>query len=153
MGSSLCPHHTQTSLHTCQLSWIIQESPRYSADLPLSCMGHHISRTKSSFELSCALVWDLAHFKLKTSIFQFLGHFCMYLVIDKDYFWHQNDDCEIWYKTSYNVLSHSHWGQHQFVGGGGGLLKFPGGVKKGESPEVGISVIVNFRDFEEPYLC
>ena len=54
---------------------------------------------------------------------------------------------------NYNVLSHSHWGQHQFVGGGGGLLKFPGGVKKGESPEVGISVIVNFRDFEEPYLC
>ena len=63
---------------------------------PALLYGHHISRTKSYFELSCALVWDLAHFKLKTSISLFLGHFCKYLVIDKDYFRHQNDDCEIW---------------------------------------------------------
>ena len=102
-------------------------SPGLSRSLPDTAL---ISRTKSSFELSCALVWDLAHFKLKTSIFQFLGHFCMYLVTDKDYFWHQNDDCEIWYKTSYNVLSHSHWGQHQFVGGGGGSVEIPGGSEK-----------------------
>ena len=47
-------------------------------------------------------------------------------------------------KTSYNVLSHSHWGLGQFVGGGGGSVEIPGGVKKRESPdfrspEVGIS--------------
>ena len=37
------------SIHTCQLSWIIQESPGYRTDLPLSCTGHYISRMKSSF--------------------------------------------------------------------------------------------------------
>ena len=50
---------------------------------------------------------------------------------------------------SYNVLSHSHWGQGQFFGGGGvGFVEIPGGggvVKKRQSPdfrspEVGISV-------------
>ena len=45
---------------------------------------------------------------------------------------------------SYNVLSHSHWGLGQFFGGGGGVLKFRGVVKKRQSPdfrspEVGIS--------------
>ena len=25
---------------------------------------------------------------------RFLGHFCRYLVTDKDYFWHENDDCD-----------------------------------------------------------
>ena len=45
-------------------------------------------------------------------------------------------------KTSYNVLSHSHWGLSQFFGGGGGG---GGGSKKRQSPdfrspEVGISV-------------
>ena len=37
-------------------------------------------------------------------------------------------------KTSYNVLSHSHWGLSHFFGGGGGgegvPLKFRGGSKK-----------------------
>ena len=28
----------------------------------VSHTGHHISRIKSSFELICVLVWDLAHF-------------------------------------------------------------------------------------------
>ena len=44
-------------------------SPGYGADLPLSRTGHQISRIKSSFELFCALVRDLAQVKLKTSIF------------------------------------------------------------------------------------
>ena len=53
-------------------------------------------------------------------------------------------------KTSYNVLSHSHWGLGQFFGGGGGgFVEIPGGegvVKKRQSldfrsPEVGISDI------------
>ena len=60
------------------------------------------------------------------------------LVTDNDYFWHQNYECEFLIvctscKTSYNVLSHSHWGLGQFVRGGGvGPLKFWGGgvVKK-----------------------
>ena len=50
-------------------------------------------------------------------------------------------------KTSYNVLSHSHWRLGQlllFWGGGGVSLKFQGEVKKRQSPdfrspEVGIS--------------
>ena len=38
-------------------------------------------------------------------------------------------------KTSYNVLSHSHWGLGQFFGGGGGgggggVIEIPGGSKK-----------------------
>ena len=33
-------------------------------------------------------------------------------------------------KTSYSVLSHSHWGLGQFFRGGGGLLKFQGGGSK-----------------------
>ena len=48
--------------HTCQLSRIIRESPGYGTNLPVSRTGHHISRIKSSFELLCALVWDVAHF-------------------------------------------------------------------------------------------
>ena len=50
-------------------------------------------------------------------------------------------------KTSYNVLSHSHWGLGQFAGGGGGPVKLGGGlVKKRDSPdfrspEVGISAV------------
>ena len=47
---------------TCQLSCVIRESPGYDTNLPVSCMGHHISWIKSSFEFFCALVWDLAHF-------------------------------------------------------------------------------------------
>ena len=47
-------------------------------------------------------------------------------------------------KMSCNVLSHSHWGLHQFFAGGS--LKFRGGSKKKtvsrfRSPEVGISAI------------
>ena len=61
----------------------------------------------------------------------------MYLVTDKDSFWHQNDD--YYCKTSFNVLSHSHWGLGQFVG--------VGVVKKRESidfrsPEFGISELI-----------
>ena len=50
-------------------------------------------------------------------------------------------------KVSYDVLSHSHWGWVNFFFGGGGSLKFWGGVKKRQSPdfrspEVGISAIL-----------
>ena len=79
--------------HSCQLSRIQHRSPAllyWSPYLP----------DKLIFELFCALVWNLTHFLLKTWIFlfavQFRGHFCTYLVTDKDYFWHQNDDCEFW---------------------------------------------------------
>ena len=51
-----------TLLHTCQLSRIIRESAGYDTNLPVSRTGRFISRIKSSFELFCALVWNLAHF-------------------------------------------------------------------------------------------
>ena len=117
-------------LHTCQLSRIIWESPEYGIDLPLSRTGHHISRIKSSLELFCALLLEIQPiFSSKKNflfVVRFLGHFCTYLVTDKDNFWLANilivcTSC----KTSYNVLSHSHWGLGQFVGGWGrGPLKF-----------------------------
>ena len=127
--------------------------------IPVSRTGHHISRIKSSFELFCALVWDLAHVSSKLEFFlfvvRFLGHFCSCLVTDKDYFWHQMKrwsrilivctSC----KTLYNVLSHCHICRGCGRGGGGGSsLNFRGGVvKKRESPdfrspEVGVSAIV-----------
>ena len=48
--------------HTCQLSRIIRESPEYDNNLPVSRTGHPISRIKSSYELFCALIWNLSHF-------------------------------------------------------------------------------------------
>ena len=71
--------------HTCQLSWI-----DYYTNLQVSRTGHHISRINSSFELFCALVWDVTHFQLKAWMFGIRstvsGAFFTYLVIDKDYF-------------------------------------------------------------------
>ena len=63
------------SFHIFQLSQIIRETPRYSTSLPVFHIGHRISCIKSTFELFCALVWNLAHFppKLETS-FDSLGH-------------------------------------------------------------------------------
>ena len=61
----------------------------------------------------------------------------MYLVTDKDYFWHQNDDCKC--KTSFDVLSHSHWGLGQFVGGEGVVKKKSLDLR---SPEIGISELI-----------
>ena len=140
--------------HTCQLSQIIRKSPGYDTDLPLSRTGHHISRIKSSFKLFCALVWDLAHFWLKTWIFLIrstvsgafslvFSHWQRLFLVSKRWLrilivWHS---C----KTSYNVLSHSHWRLGQFCRLGGRV------VKKRESPdfrspEVGISGIAIYRD-------
>ena len=52
-------------------------------------------------------------------------------------------------KTSYNVLSHSHWGLGQFFRGGGGHWNSKGGKKRQSSdfrsPEVGISAITTYR--------
>ena len=71
----------------CQLSQIIQESPGYKTNLLVSHMGHQISRIKSSYELFCALIWNLSHFLTKFKFFSFivqcLWHFCMYFITDK----------------------------------------------------------------------
>ena len=65
-------------------------SPGYGTDLLFSRTGHPISQIKSSFDLFCSLVWDVAHFFRKIWIFlfvvRFLAHFRKYLVTDKDYF-------------------------------------------------------------------
>ena len=42
------------------LGCIHANSPRYGTNLGLSHTGHHIPHIKSSFELFCALVCDLA---------------------------------------------------------------------------------------------
>ena len=52
----------------------------------------------------------------------FLGDFCMYLVtVRDDYFWYETiiANCTSC-KSSYNGLSHSHWGLGQFLGSRGG---------------------------------
>ena len=38
-------------MHTCQLSWIIQESLKYSSDLWLTSEGYQISNKKLTFVL------------------------------------------------------------------------------------------------------
>ena len=118
------------SKHTRQLSRIIRESPGYGTDLPLSHTshtGHQISRIKSSYELFCALVRDLAQFKLKTSIFlirstvsgAFLHVFShsqrLFLASKR---WLRNLIVCTSCKTPFNVLSHSYSGLGQFVGVG-----------------------------------
>ena len=71
-------------------SWIIKESLGKGTYLTASRTGHQISQIKWTFELFCALVWNLAHFfskfELSSFIVRFLGHFCLYLVTDKDYY-------------------------------------------------------------------
>ena len=73
----MCGSNVEKGLHQCQQETVIifwqfqnnanspglsRESPEYDTNLPVSRTGHHISRIKSSFELSCVLVWDLAYF-------------------------------------------------------------------------------------------
>ena len=79
----------------------------YGTDLPLSRTGHHISRIKSSFELFCALIWDLAHFSSKFEFFFF--------AVRRRFFLASKRSLRILIvctscKTSYNVLSHPHIG-------------------------------------------
>ena len=73
--------------HIFQLSQIIRETPRYSTSPPVSRIGHRISCIKSTFELFCALVWNLAHFppKLETS-FDSLGHPLFFLRLPSNAF-------------------------------------------------------------------
>ena len=84
------------------------------------------------------LVWDLAHFQLKTWIFLIRSTVSgAFLLV----FSHWQRLClasKRWFrifivctscKTSYNVLSHSYWGSI-FRGGKGGSLKFRGVWKK-----------------------
>ena len=58
----------------CQLSQTVQESPtyKYGTDLWLSNMGHQIFQQENTFKLLSALVWNLAHFLIKTQIFLFI---------------------------------------------------------------------------------
>ena len=104
------------------------------------------------------LVWDLAHFWLKTWIFHIrstisgaflhvFSHWQRLFPASKQWF-RILTVCKSC-KTSYNVLSHSHWGLRAgsiFRGGGGGGTRWNSGgvVKKRHSPdfrspEVGIS--------------
>ena len=75
LGFDFCPCSIIPVDHPCHLksgvsSWesnslntyIHANSPGLSGSLLLSRTGHQISRMKSSFELFCALVCDLAHF-------------------------------------------------------------------------------------------
>ena len=61
------------SIHSyIQLSRIIQESPRYDSNLPVSHTAHQICQIKSSYELFCTLIWNLSHFlpKFEFSLIQ-----------------------------------------------------------------------------------
>ena len=46
--------------------------PDTTTNLPVSCTGHQISRIKSSYELFCALIWNVSHFlpKFEFSLIQ-----------------------------------------------------------------------------------
>ena len=68
---------------------IYANSPGYSTDLLLSCKGHKISQIKwvlsfSVLQFKLFSPFLLSKLKLFLFIVQFLGHFCMYLVTDKD---------------------------------------------------------------------
>ena len=39
-------------------------SPRYDSNLPVSRMGHQISRIKTSDELFCALIWSVSQIRI-----------------------------------------------------------------------------------------
>ena len=67
----MCGSNVEEGLHQCQQETIIifrqfqhnahspglsRESPEYDTNLAVSRTGHHISRIKSAFELSCVLV-------------------------------------------------------------------------------------------------
>ena len=78
---------------------IYGNSPRYGIDLPLSHTGHQIARIKETFELFCALVWNLAHFPLKIWTFLLIVRF---LVLFFARILIACTSC----KTSYNILSH-----------------------------------------------
>ena len=84
------------------------------------------------------LVWDLAHFLLKTWIFligstvsgalQVFSHWQRLFLASKQWF-RILIVCESC-KTSYNVLGHSHWGLGQFFWGWGGFVEIPGDSEK-----------------------
>ena len=62
--------HQTIFKHMCQqLSWIIQESLGYDTNLLVSHTGHQISQIKLSYELFCALIWNLSHFLQKFEFF------------------------------------------------------------------------------------
>ena len=106
-------------IYICQLSWTIRESPRYSTDLPLPPTGHQISQIKWTFEIICALVWNLAHFFFKIrigffySLYDFWDIFALILsqtkIILLVQWWKPILMACTLFKTSYNVLSQGSW--------------------------------------------
>ena len=85
------------SLHVCQISLIIRESPRYSTNLLVSRMCHQISLLKLTFELFCVLVWNLAHlfppkFKAFFDSKSVSETFCNCFIRDRGYFSKTNFD-------------------------------------------------------------
>ena len=97
----LCIYANSTGLSKCD------------TNLPVSSTGYQISRTKSSYELFCALIYNLPNFFQNSNfllfIAWFLRHFCTYFNTDNDYYavtiMKANFDSSC--KTSYSVLSHS----------------------------------------------
>ena len=63
-------------------------SPGYVTNLPVSHMGHQISRIKLSYELFCVLILNLSHFLPKFEFSLILSSFSgafLYIISDKDY--------------------------------------------------------------------
>ena len=116
-----------TKLKTLSTFFKHVKSPGYGIDLPLSRTGHHISQIKSSFELFCALVWNLEHFLTQNVNFSY-SHYGFWGILHLFSHWQRLFlaskqrglgiliVCTLC-KTSYNALNHSHWGLGQFVGG------------------------------------
>ena len=116
-------------IYICQLSWTIWESPRYGTDLSLSPMGHQISQIKWTFEIICALVWNLGHFfsqnsyRFLYSLYDFWDILALILSLTKIIllveWWKPILMACTSFNTSYNVLSQGSW--VKFVGGGSKL--------------------------------
>ena len=104
--------------------FIHANSPRLSGSLLDTALTSRSPLQVTISPIFCALVWDLVHFKLKTWIFllrstvsgaflHVFSHFQRIFLATKQ--WLRilivRTSCE----TSYNALSHSHWGLDQFV--------------------------------------
>ena len=155
-----CNLYSYVSPHTRQHSRIIRESlSRIRRQSPALPCGSPYLRDKSSFDLFCALVWDLTHFKLKTSIFlirsavsgaflHVFSHWQRLFLGSKR--WLRNLIVCTSCKTSYICPKSFPLGSGSICRvGRGGPLKFRGVVKKRGSPdfrslEFGISGFVLF---------
>ena len=126
--SSILPYHTYCHLQWCQLTLpLFAGDLRFFASspaLPLWYINLPLFTSTINIEYSVKnktdLVWDLAHFKLRTWIFLICstvsGAFLpLTKIISSIRILIVCTSC----KTSYNVLGHSHWELSQFSGGGG----------------------------------